>query len=67
MNSNTQSAIKQVCERAAVRINNAYATAYMDVHSQAGPWGTKHDEDVAEMIEQEVLKLFMVMKLKRNE
>jgi len=59
-------AIKKVSRRAAERVNNLYATCYMDVHSNAGPWGTKHDDDVAAVIEEEVHKVFMVAMLARQ-
>lgn len=66
MNAHTAAAIKQVSKRAAERINNLYATSYMDVHRAAGPWGVKHDEDVASVIEEEVLKVFMIAMLSRK-
>jgi len=66
MKPNTESAIKEVSKRAAERINNLYATSYMEVHSAAGPWGTKHDDDVAAVIEEEVSKVFMVMMLNKT-
>lgn len=67
MNIKTITAIKKVSMRAAERINNLYATSYMDVHSAAGPWGTKHDKDVALVIEEEVSKVFMLMMLSRRD
>lgn len=66
MNTRTVEAIKTVSRRAAERINNLYATSYMEVHSAAGPWGTKHDDDVAAVIEEEVSKVFMVAMLSRK-
>lgn len=66
MNEATKSAIKQVAMRASSRINNLYAMSYMDVHCKAGPWGTKHDDDVAAVIEEEVQKVFMVMRIGRR-
>lgn len=38
----------------------------MDVHIKAGPWGAKHDEDVAAVIVEEVRKVFMVAMLARK-
>lgn len=36
---------------AAVDICNRFATMYVDVHCQAGPWGTKHLDDVTSIIQ----------------
>lgn len=63
MTEATQKAIRKVAENAAVRVNSLYASAYMDVHSNAGPWGVKHDADVTAVIEEELSKLFMEMRL----
>ena len=45
---------EKAVQRAAARINNLYATSYMDVHFNAGPWGTKQDADVAAVIREEI-------------
>lgn len=66
MNSSTKAAIRKVCQRAAVRVNNLYATAYMDVQTKAGPGGEKHDADVAGVIEEEVGKVFMAARTARQ-
>jgi hypothetical protein len=66
MNPTTKTAIKKVSMNAAKRINNLYATAYMDVHANAGPWGAKHDDSVSAVIEEEVSKIFMVAFLSRR-
>ncbi len=39
---------------AAVDICNRFATHYMDVSANAGPWGTKHLEDVTTIIQEAI-------------
>lgn len=49
----------RVCKcavRIAARVNNLYATTYMDVSNRAGPWGTLHDKDVAGVAREEIIK-----------
>lgn len=41
---------------AAVDICNRFATHYMDVSANAGPWGTKHLEDVTRIVQEAITK-----------
>lgn len=38
-------------EKTAAHICNLFATSYMDVHAQAGPWGTKHVDDITNILQ----------------
>jgi len=44
---------------AAADICNRFATHYIDVHCEAGPWGTKHLEDVASIIEVQMAQCYV--------
>lgn len=66
MQKKTEAAIKQVSLQAAKKVNQLYTDAHASVAGTAEPLGMYTTSVVAAIIEEEVIKVFMVMRLNKK-